>query len=185
VVGLVRGISEELLRDIEKSETMNQLSIEIPDNCLSSNDKLSQAVLTAAALQLYQAGNLSSQRAARLSKLSHSQFLKQAGESCDEPGTPPEQAERLKGSRYLARVLWALSEGEKSGLTPMSAADIAKFITAHSNFHTQETNTARFFRDCRRKERYEEYWVTEEEGSRRSYQISDLGRKLLTESQIE
>ncbi|MCA9775317.1 MAG: UPF0175 family protein [Candidatus Eremiobacteraeota bacterium] len=164
---------------------MNHLSIEIPETSLSSNDKLSQAILAAAALQLYQTGNLSSQRAARLSKLSHSQFLKQTGEIPDVPDSPPEQAERLKGSRYLARVLWALSEGEKNGLTPMSAAEIAKFITAHSNFHTQETNTARFFRDCRRKERYEEYWLTEEEGPRRRYKLSELGRKLLAESQSE
>ena len=95
---------------------MNHLSIEIPETSLSSNDKLSQAILAAAALQLYRTGNLSSQRAARLSKLSHSQFLKQTGEIPDVPDSPPEQAERLKGSRYLARVLWALSEGEKNRL---------------------------------------------------------------------
>lgn len=165
---------------------MNHLSIEIPDTCLRSNGKLSQSILSAAAFQLYQAGKLSSQRAARLSNLSHAQFLKQQpGDASEKRSSPPEHSERLKGSRYLVRVLWALSQGEKASLTPMTASEIAKFITTHSDFHTEQTNTARFFRDCRQKGRYEEYWSTTKEGSRRRYEISELGRELLAGSQSE
>lgn len=163
---------------------MNQLTIEIPDKCLRSNGKIAQTLLTAAANQLYKAGKIPSKRAAKLAKLPHDQFLKQTGHNSDAPkvSPPPDQTNSLKGSRYLARVLWALSEGEKNSLTPMTASEIAKFITTHSDIHVQETNTARFFRDCRRKKRFEQYWTATKEGPRRAYQLSDQGKQLLADT---
>lgn len=163
---------------------MTEISIEVPNEALrSSDDQLTQAIQEAAVLQLYLAGRLSSERAARLLSLSGSDFLEVAGDQtpAEQPlGLPPTPMESLQGSRYLARVLWALSEGRKRSLTPMTATDIAKFVTANSDVTIQQTNTARFFRECRKSGRFEQYWTVSSQGTRTCYSITEQGEKLLT-----
>ena len=162
---------------------MDSLNFELSQVCLDSVVKLRRRILTTAALQLYREGRLTSRRAAKLAELSHPEFLRQIGEGPENKkmSEPPDPAQSLCGSRYLARVLWALSEGEKVGLTPMTASDIAKFISSHSDVQVQETNTARFFRDCRRSGKFEEYWMALQDGPRRHYRLSDQGHALWAE----
>lgn len=163
---------------------MTQISIEIPNQALrSKDDQLSQAILEAAALQLYLEERLPLKRAARLANLSQAEFQALAGEPAPAThplGLPPTPMESLQGSRYLARVLWALSEGKKRGLTPMTAAEIANFVCSHSDLKIEQTNTARFFRDSRKTGKFEQYWSTSDFGPRRAYTITDQGQQLLT-----
>lgn len=165
---------------------MTELTIELPEDVLQG-EGLSGAILVAAALELYQLGKLSSERAAELADLSHKEFLREAGEelpvgqsaSVDRLSDPVEPDDSLCGSRYLARVLWGLREAEKRGMGSQTAADLAKFISESSKIRVEGTNTARFFRECRTSGKFEVYWEVTEVASRRRYQLSEAGRVLL------
>ena len=163
---------------------MTEITIEIPNEALrSKDDQLSQAILEKAVLKLYLAGKLPLERAARLVNLSGAKFQALAGDSVpveQSLGLPPAPMETLQGSRYLARVLWALSEGRKRDLTPMTASEIADFVCSHSEVRIEQTNTARFFRDCRKTGKFEQYWSTFDGGPRRAYTITEQGEQLLS-----
>lgn len=141
-----------------------------------SLDSLSDSILKSAALELYRVDALSKDQAAQIAKLPLKGFLMLAGETSLQP---PDSVDSLSGSRYLARVLWALFEGERQAVTPMTAAEIAKFVTSASPIKIESTNTARFFRDCRESGEFEDCWLVSEEEGRRRYSISEKGKQLL------
>lgn len=154
---------------------MTELSIQLPDIESESEDfsvpELSRLVLMNAGIQLYREKKLSPAQASELAGLPLRRFLLQV-----EEAPPPAHDQSLEGSRYLLRVLWALHEGEKRSITPMTAAELAKFVSGHSEIKIEETNTARFFRDCRKSGKFENYWTVCEQQSRRRYSISEKGK---------
>jgi DNA-binding PadR family transcriptional regulator len=168
---------------------MIELTIKVPDKLLRSTNSttaLSEEILLSAALQLYRAEKITSKRAAKLANLSHAKFLKEAQETTDLPPVETNISlgpmTSIEGSRYLARALWALSEGEKQKLTPMTAAEIAKYVSTNSNFEVQQTNTARFFRESRKTGRFEEYWTAYDDEPRLRYKLTPKGRALVKKS---
>lgn len=162
---------------------MTELYIQIPELKAGEPgvcvERLSRLILQSAAIQLYRAEVLGSEQASELANIERELFLLAAGET---PLEPPETSASLLGSRYLARVLWALFEGLKKSLVPMTAAEIAKFVSSNSDVQIEETNTARFFRECRTSGQFQQYWSVTEEGGRRRYTLSDEGRDVLLNS---
>jgi hypothetical protein len=164
---------------------MTELRIQISnlhaDGSEVSLEGLSSLILKTAAIGLYKAEQLSLEQASKLAGLTSEQFLRRAGQT---PIEPPGDSERLLGSRYLARVLWALFEGEKQSLTPMTAAEIAQFVSSNSTVKIQETNTARFFRDCRKSGQFEHLWSVVDDQGRRRYTITEMGRDVLLPEEL-
>ena len=168
---------------------MAKFKIDISEKALKS-DKLSREILLASALQLYKQGRLQVGKAAELAGLPQKQFLMEVEEESvpDEPASPIVINESLQSkdaiyeSRYLARVLWALTEGERQNLTPMTAAEISKFVSANTNVKIQHTNTARFFRSCREDGKFQDLWTVSSRGARRLYSLTEKGRKTLKAS---
>ena len=158
---------------------MTNIEIEISDEALSSGTipELSQTILLASAQQLYREEKLSSEQAARLAQVSPEDFFKEFDLPDDTWELTAESS--FEGSSYLARVLWALELVERQSLPAPTAAEIAKFVSANSEVQIEETNTARFFRDCRRNGKFEKYWSVEDSGSRRRYTLSEAGKELL------
>ena len=147
---------------------------------------LPQTILLKAALELYRLEKLTSEQAAKLAGVSYEQFLQELGELMPMlPETPLTASDSLQGSKYLARVLWALREGRRRSLPAMTAAEIAKFVCSNSEVSIETTNTARFFRECRESGRFECHWLTCDKGPRRRYELSLEGRKLLRDGNRE
>ena len=155
---------------------MIKFQLQVPEHALADSAGLVPLILKSAARALYENEQLGADEAAALAGVTLEQFLFLAGE---RGVTAPEVTHKLEGSRYLIRVLWALFEGERQSLTPMTAADIAKFVSQNSSLNIEQTNTARFFRECRVSGKFEHYWQVCEQGSRRRYQLSDAGRDAL------
>ena len=168
---------------------MTEISIDISDSALKKPEKLSKSILMSAAVALYKKEKLTAEEAAKIPNVSKKRFLETAKargvggpdpfEKKREVSRPLTPFDSLEDSRYLARVLWALNEAERFSLPPMTASDIAKFVTANSGFEIKQTNTARFLRECRQSGRFEDCWVVSQDGPRRTYAISEVGRELV------
>lgn len=84
---------------------------------------------------------------------------------------------RLQGSIWLARILWALEHGRRSGAGPLKAADIAR-ILQQNGVDVPNTNTARAFRIPKDDPRTTGLC---DEPASQQYAISDKGRRVLYE----
>lgn len=94
-----------------------------------------------------------------------------------EPLPPLEGKPRYEGSVWLPRILWALEWGRRSGSDPMSAADIARVLSANGVV-VPPTNTARAFRTKRDDPRVL-HLCDEPEPQR--YSINEAGRSALAQ----
>jgi hypothetical protein len=82
--------------------------------------------------------------------------------------------EAIKGSTYLARIIWSLGVAEMEGTGPLRPADIARMIMSRSAVSLEPPNVARYIR----RSKPASIVVAYTEGNSQFYKLNDAGHAL-------
>ncbi len=82
--------------------------------------------------------------------------------------------ESIKGSTYLARIIWSLGVAEMEGTGPLRPADIARMIMSRSAVSLEPPNVARYIR----RSKPASIAVAYTEGNSQFYKLNDDGHAL-------
>ncbi|MBW2732248.1 MAG: hypothetical protein JRH20_07620 [Deltaproteobacteria bacterium] len=82
--------------------------------------------------------------------------------------------DEIKGSTYLARIIWSLGVSQLEGLGPLRPADIARMVMSRSPVSLEPPNVARYIR----RSKPTCIVIAQKEGSSSFYKLNAEGKKL-------
>jgi putative GTP pyrophosphokinase len=81
----------------------------------------------------------------------------------------------LRGSKEIARIVWSLELARRSAIGPLTAAELANFMSEWCPLPMHSPNVARAFRQARAVGRDQDLWTELSHNDHRTYEISTYG----------
>jgi Cdc6-like AAA superfamily ATPase len=83
-----------------------------------------------------------------------------------------------KGAKYLPRVLWVLEIARQAKINDLSASKMAELINKYGLVQVEPTNIAKFLRNNKKAENFQDLWIENSFGKQHFYEISKEGQEL-------